>query len=231
MRRTGTAFTLIELLVVVAIVAVLAAMLLPAIGMVRTSAMQAKCGNNLRQIGLAFELYSSDHDGLVPYCYKSYAPFDNWVDQVLALLDFYPDSLASAADLRRSQSQPNRPFPGKTRICVCPAKKTWFKDVNDAWIYSNYTVNAAVMETLGNAWPAKRVRSSVKSPARLMLVADGRLDPATGTTYNIWGLPWATFSDTRCVVDPVHGGAANALYLDGHVDHLRSTTAFVTDFN
>src|SRR5437773_2353327 len=64
--RLGKAFTLIELLVVMAIIAFLAAMLLPALGRARESARGAKCMSNLRQIGVALLLYVSDSRGVIP---------------------------------------------------------------------------------------------------------------------------------------------------------------------
>ncbi|HEY5232510.1 MAG TPA: prepilin-type N-terminal cleavage/methylation domain-containing protein [Verrucomicrobiae bacterium] len=54
------AFTLIELLVTIAVIAVLAAMLLPALGKGRLSAQRAACENNLRQLGIATEMYLGD---------------------------------------------------------------------------------------------------------------------------------------------------------------------------
>ena len=60
-----SAFTLIELLVVIAIVAVLASMLMPAIGMVRDSARSSQCTSNLRQLGMAESAYSNDNDGYI----------------------------------------------------------------------------------------------------------------------------------------------------------------------
>src|SRR5437016_5432897 len=80
-QTRSAAFTLVELLVVIAIIAMLAAILVPVFAQAREKARQTACASNIRQMGLAVQMYAQDYDERLPLAATATeTSFLNWHD-------------------------------------------------------------------------------------------------------------------------------------------------------
>jgi prepilin-type N-terminal cleavage/methylation domain-containing protein/prepilin-type processing-associated H-X9-DG protein len=142
-RSSQRAFTLIELLVVIAVIAILAALLLPALALAKEKAKQISCVSNQRQWGLALQMYVSDfseglpHDGMPqtatappPYNHGSYSAGDStqpnaWFNLLPPLVGEKPlvaYTTNATAGANAQQNSQVLPFPGGVgKIYECPA--------------------------------------------------------------------------------------------------------------
>ena len=119
-RRRG--FTLIELLVVVAIIAILAALLLPALSGAKERARRANCLSRVRQFILATHLYANDHEDLLPNPQTDNANKDDTHTPIL--------SSPMLTNLVQYSDEP--------RIYDCPSLARWFDD-NAGWrVHAGY---------------------------------------------------------------------------------------------
>jgi len=113
-------FTLIELLVVIAIIAILAALLLPALARAKEKARNVTCLSNLKQWGLAFQMYAEDNDDQVPEEGNVVVPIANnqnadaWYNRISPQID--QPSLVSLY----STAPPTPPLPASKTIYSCP---------------------------------------------------------------------------------------------------------------
>lgn len=113
-RVRNVGFTLIELLVVITIIAILAAILFPVFSRARAKARNANCQSNLKQIGIAIQMYSDDYDGFLPDSDPFYG------DSVSGITKTHGVGCCWAWALM--------PYVKNTKIFVCPERVRFFPD-------------------------------------------------------------------------------------------------------
>jgi len=129
MRARSTGFTLIELLVVISIIALLMAMLLPALARARESTLRTRCLGNTRQIGLLVGVYATDEREHIPAAINERLPMPEGAG-INPGAGTYWFQLLSKHGLGVSQTGPGRHDPvgngkGPERIFICPGEPEW----------------------------------------------------------------------------------------------------------
>ncbi|MFI4910293.1 MAG: type II secretion system protein [Sedimentisphaeraceae bacterium JB056] len=198
MKNRKAAFTLIELLVVISIIAVLMAIMMPALKKARYQARNVLCKNNLRQIGLATILYVED--------YKAY--FFKNPEGKIALEPYFGSSNTDNKKL--------------TSVFRCPLDKKNAKgDDLLGLIPTSYCVNV-YFSMEGDKTTVLKASAVKRNPAEIFYMAD-QYWTADFSSYisdvSVQGVLWREEMDWHDTVD------SSMLYLDGHVETVNKEEA------
>ncbi len=200
-------FTLIELLVVVAIIAVLVAILLPALATARNLAHQTVCASNLRQFGLASRYYSEDNNGVIVSAHFHIPPNDDrfWFSLLRPYIYQKTRFEGYGGDLYKMYICPADPTQGGLGSATVAYYGGWFQ--------RSYNINGEVQ--------GHRV-DSIEVPTDTLLFADFKwweintnyiwpARDADGNNYS-WGTEWVDHFPRTW-----HKEKVNAVMVDGHV--------------
>ena len=204
-RSSG--FTLIELLTVIAILGVLAGLLLPALGKVKTKGRQVVCLSNMRQLGMAISLFTADHDGTLPQTDEN-APANNpWFFAIDPYLQngATPGSPTLAQKVAPIKQDPIwKTFDDKTKASVRTIKM-------NRKLHGKTTGIPSVSIPIDNGVePKLRKIFTITESASTVLLLDGRCEE-TGS-----GPEKSRFDGYETYVARRHSGGANVLFVDGH---------------
>jgi prepilin-type N-terminal cleavage/methylation domain-containing protein/prepilin-type processing-associated H-X9-DG protein len=198
-RRRHPAFTLIELLVVIAIIAILAAILFPVFARAREKARQTSCLTNLKNQGLAVQMYAGDYDEVLPLGYDEF--------------------LIKARDEQAFWVGKIAPYVKNHQVFDCPSSNL-FKTIQLSNLYE-YGCNSCVLAGLRifkgqQAWDNQNgICLNMTGPLRLAEASEpARVPIITDTAFFANTGLWHFYCWSHA--NRIHSGGMVFAFLDGH---------------
>lgn len=208
-RRGVFAFTLIELLAVIAIIGILSALTISAVGNARVKAKQTKCAANLRSVGLAFATFSADYKGYLPAVtyntsYQAGRTNPNKSHWWLELKPYI------GVDIKTIGGVEGSPF------AICPGGGTLVGAASTRNPGTTLQALTGMRGTDGTVinYNYMSPLASIPQPSRTVLAGDSFSHVLSVWTGDPTGATFETSDPSR------HGGRANYLFVDGHVASL-----------
>lgn len=234
--RRWYAFTLPELLVVIGVIAVILALLLPALIKARRAAIQLACASNLRQIAMTNQFYLNDYrDYYLPMKWGISLPRPlGWPPAPPGLLPSSVPSQNWVANHAFRRAVGIKPF-GSSRVprgLICPLAMLSINGANASGhqLERSYGYNTDSLSWYANptVYYMGYKRRDVRSPARKLMFVDstgGAVTKSGAKNYDtwgeFWGLPPGGGNPVTNVTAYRHSGGAIVAFFDGHVEYLK----------
>ena len=236
--RQGPAFTLVELLVVIAILALLIAILLPALSRAKAKAEEVACLNNLKQLQICAQLYSLDHDGVLPpnryvYNINTQAPSIAFSSK----LTWCPGLAPFDTTTENIERGVLFPYNKSTDIYRCQSDKSWVQTPEGESLHIRRTRSYNLSQSINGSpyihetdiFPPSFTKESDiddPPPSELLFFVGVHEDCILDSLFGIPPRGWERTEGPRWWDLPAgrHSQGGNFSFADGHAEHWRWVT-------